>query len=447
MTQAAIVIPGIMGSVLTRNGKVIWPGSAAEILLPYSHFDDLKKLDVEAVDVIRTVSISNVYLSLLDDLEACDFREKAEADVPQTLFLCPYDWRRDNALAAERLAELVEHVSGRFPDGVEITLIAHSMGGLVSRYYLESGKFNGRGGFDKIKLLVTMGTPHRGSPLALTAALGQEKRVFLNAKQVQEIASMPEFPSLYQLLPPPGEPFAWNEDEKWTPLDVYDAAAGADLGLVAANVQAAKDFHSQLDPARRPAGVRYFFFAGTRMPTPSQSALRETGGMPKYRVRNRELEDAGDGTVPAWSGSITGFQCQLTGGEHSTIFRHGVLRQTLGILLGKKGVLAAPRSREVTISIRDRVVTPNTDVRLTIGFAAASSLNGTLVVERAMVTEEGVAIGETVRSEDIVYEGSRAESLSLRLQAPSLAGAYRVSFRHKDSADIAGSDELLVQVA
>lgn len=69
------------------------------------------------------------------------------------LYTFEYDWRRsiaDNGADFKRLIEA---------EGlVEPTLIAHSMGGIVARQYLALG-----GGFTR---LVTLGTPHFGSPLA-----------------------------------------------------------------------------------------------------------------------------------------------------------------------------------------------------------------------------------------------------------------------------------------
>jgi len=129
---------------------------------------------------------------------------------------------------------------------VEITLVAHSMGGLVARYYLESGLFDGQPGFSTVKNLFTLATPHRGSPLALTAAVGLEKRLFLNCQQVKELAERPEFPSLYQLLPPPGDNFAWddrNPSDLYKPFSVYDH--GAQLCLSAENLKSAWAFRAK----------------------------------------------------------------------------------------------------------------------------------------------------------------------------------------------------------
>ena len=51
----------------------------------------------------------------------------------------------------------------------EIVILAHSRGGLVSRYYMnsytvDSGQYSGKRGGDRVEYLVTLATPHRGSP-------------------------------------------------------------------------------------------------------------------------------------------------------------------------------------------------------------------------------------------------------------------------------------------
>ena len=53
----------------------------------------------------------------------------------------------------------------------EIVIIAHSMGGLVSRSFMNeytytSGRFNGKKCGENVRLLITLGTPHHGSPMA-----------------------------------------------------------------------------------------------------------------------------------------------------------------------------------------------------------------------------------------------------------------------------------------
>jgi phospholipase A1 len=445
MTHAAILIPGIMGSVLKLGKEVIWPGSPLELVLSYKKMDELMKPELIATDVIRKVSISVQYQDLINDLETCGFRENGN---PKTLYVCAYDWRVDNAKSAEKLAAMADLAVQQ--GATELSLIAHSMGGLISRYFLESGDFAGPG-HKAVRRLLTLGTPHRGAPMALSAALGKEKRAFLSADQVHRLASDPLYPSLYQLLPPQGEPFAWNEDKaaKFSDVDIYDPAIAAALKLVPENLDSARKFHAKLDINKRPLfegrPIRYFFFTGTRQTTVSSvNVLEVTAG--KYQVRKTELEDAGDGTVPAWSATITGVQGQPVGGEHSTIYRNGVLRRTMATLLGAKGVLAA-QPGQVEVALRERVVTPGTSVHVTLSFGAGvDKLDGTLDIRMAEPDAAGVVtFSRPVSVHPVSYAGLNAETLSVVFSAPGFPGVYQVAYTPENHDTPAGADELFVQ--
>jgi pimeloyl-ACP methyl ester carboxylesterase len=443
MTNVAIFVPGIMGSILELDGKQVWPGSFASLFLPYQQMDDLLNPDLIATDIIRSFSISEQYRSLLKDLATCEFREDN-----QTLYICPYDWRKDNALSAILLANLVDKAVARHGIGTEVSLIGHSMGGLVSRYYLESGDFQTRPGFVAVRRLLTLGTPHRGAPLALSAALGQEKRLFLSKEQVHQLASDIRYPALYQLMPPPGEPFAWDElkTSEYEALDVYDEKLTQALKLVPQNLEAARSFHTKLNIAKRPVHVRYFFFVGTRQITTTAIRLLATGPG-KYRARPTELEDAGDGTVPLWSGMITGIQGQPVGGEHGTIYRNDELRRTMAVLLGKAGVLASKLGR-VEVALRERVVNPKDTIHVALGFLeSVGELDGELRIQRVQLDSAGHAIGfaAPVSTHPIKYSGMDAEQMSLTFTAPTLPGVYQVGFYLTGSADPVGADELFVQ--
>src|SRR5262249_30490045 len=319
MPQVAILVPGIMGSQLELKGEVIWPGSVLSLIGSYKKMEELMNPNLKATDVIRSFSISEQYQGLIDDLGKCGFRE---TDQPATLFVCPYDWRQDNALSANTLADLIDKAvaaHGVFVQS-QISLIAHSRGGLVSRYYLESEEYTQRAGFSSVRRLLTLGTPHRGSPLALTTAMGMEKRLFLSKEQVHRLVSDKRYPALYQLLPPPGEPFSWNADKTspYDSLDIYDSALSEAVRLAADQLQTAREFQTELKMSKRPQvegkPMRYFFFAGTRQTTISGVTVLSLGAG-KYRLRKMELEDAGDGTVPTWSAQMTGMQSQPVGGE------------------------------------------------------------------------------------------------------------------------------------
>jgi pimeloyl-ACP methyl ester carboxylesterase len=233
-----------MGSVLKDGNDVVWPGNVLEMITPYKHMASLLKLDLVAVDVIRKVSISSQYDDLIEALSGCDIKEGEQG----LLKVFPYDWRKDNSLAAADLALCIDDMVTRLGADISITLLAHSMGGLVSRCYLESGIYDDRLGFPNVGVLITMGTPHRGAPMALAAALGQEKRLFLSKEQVCTLANNVNFPSLYQLLPPRHEPFAWDRSMsgRSLPQDIYDEEVAVELGLSLANLASASAFHGML---------------------------------------------------------------------------------------------------------------------------------------------------------------------------------------------------------
>jgi phospholipase A1 len=442
MTAVAILIPGIMGSVLKLDDEVIWPGPAASLIFPYTKMAELMREDLVAVDCIRTFSFTVQYQALIDDLTACGFSEAAH-----TLIVAAYDWRKDNALAAQKLADQIDAVRNRHGDAVKIILVAHSMGGLVGRFYLESGQFNNRPGFAKVTQLITLGTPHNGAALALAMVLGQQKRLFLSKDQVLQATSDPRYPAAYQLLPRRGEPFAWDGDVGNNLIDIYDEQVAGKLGLVAENMRAAERFRAGLNLSRRPPHVRYFAFSGTQQSTTTHLVIRPAGDT-RLAANPIEADDGGDGTVPTWSAFLPDLERQFVGGEHGTIYKDNGLRQVLGRLLGKPGTLAGIPD-VVQLSIRDKVVEPDDTIHLSINFGKSiRDFSGVLTIERAQTNAEGVPtdVYEPPQAVNPVeYKGLGMEAMSLTITAPDMPGFYRITLRNDVHAAPSGSDEFMVQ--
>ena len=63
--------------------------------------------------------------------------------------------------SAEKVREKVERLYARYPGMGPLSIIGHSKGGLIGRYYVKR-----LGGDTRVKNLVTLGTPHNGSPSA-----------------------------------------------------------------------------------------------------------------------------------------------------------------------------------------------------------------------------------------------------------------------------------------
>ena len=70
------------------------------------------------------------------------------------LFAYDYDWGEPIVTSAEKLRDILNR---RVPEGSEITLIGHSMGGLVSRFAIIAGDLRG------VKRLFMLGTPNFGA--------------------------------------------------------------------------------------------------------------------------------------------------------------------------------------------------------------------------------------------------------------------------------------------
>jgi len=94
----------------------------------------------------------------MEALIAAGYKENSLNEAKSTLFTFPYDWRVDNNLTAELLKEkirLVKEITG----ASKVDIIAHSMGGLVARSYVESSDYQ-----NDIDQVIFLGTPHKGSP-------------------------------------------------------------------------------------------------------------------------------------------------------------------------------------------------------------------------------------------------------------------------------------------
>jgi len=63
------------------------------------------------------------------------------------------------------LAGLIEELINQFPQPTELVIIAHSMGGLVSRSACHYGKAEGHSWLNHLQKIIFLGTPHHGAPL------------------------------------------------------------------------------------------------------------------------------------------------------------------------------------------------------------------------------------------------------------------------------------------
>ena len=107
-------------------------------------------------------------------------------------FEFPYDWRQDVRISARQLGQLIESL----PRSQPVILIGHSLGTMVSRYYIER-----LGGHKHVERVILMGGPHKGAVKGLVSMLvaPQVLPFGIMGERLRQICL--SFPSSYQILP------------------------------------------------------------------------------------------------------------------------------------------------------------------------------------------------------------------------------------------------------
>lgn len=353
MRDLLVVLPGIMGSTLVRDRRVLWDASlavAGRHALTRLRDLDLLTLppglgDGDPQDGVRPERLLNG-LHLLPGVSAIDGYTAllrsltARLDVTSgpggNLLPFPYDWRLSVRHNAHRLGERIRPALAAWRErsgnpGARVAYVAHSMGGLVARYHLDI-----LGGAADARLLATIGTPFRGSVNALTTLhAGVAPRLGPLSAPFTRLART--LPALHQLLPD------WRcvvrPDGTRVGLDDLDGRAltGPDPALVAD----ALALHAELAAASPAPSYRLHIFGGLRQPTHQTVALG-TGAL----VARRELDGEdhhGDGTVPRFSC----FPHQLADDADVRYFaqRHGSLQNEPALLHQLEAVLTAREPR------------------------------------------------------------------------------------------------------
>lgn len=182
-TLPIIVVPGIMGTRLinARTRRFVWnpPGTGCPGI---SNIDGkfLGRLENEALpadaepplaplhpdrplaDQIEGFYelVTNSYVGMFRELHLRLPAALAPLGYKPKLYGVGYDWRRSNAKSAARLSQRVTEIMAEC-DGEKPFLIAHSMGGLVTRYFCRNF-----GGEAKVRAVFLFGSPTMGSPKA-----------------------------------------------------------------------------------------------------------------------------------------------------------------------------------------------------------------------------------------------------------------------------------------
>ncbi|WP_405123599.1 alpha/beta hydrolase [Pseudomonas sp. M20] len=450
--EVVFLIPGIMGTSLVLPAKnpgdtdeEVWPPTPSEAALKYKRLHKLMDPALKPGSPIHKVACYNFYSLLRTHLDDLGYPND---DSAKRRVEFGYDWRLDNVHTADLLAQRIE---AEYAKGARsISLVAHSMGGMVARLLLEGGKYNERPWFKSIRLLVTLATPHLGAPLALARIFGLDGVAGLNASDVAKLANNPAYPSAYQLIPAPDEAAIWSmESPDLASVDPYDADSAKDLGLVPELLERARAVHDVLGREQRPEHVRYVYFAGSGHRTLTRVNVVHTPGQAVQHSQSRLTftDDAGDGTVPLYSSLPSKGQRQIVINEHSTVFKGSSFRRAFFRLLGGDAGTALENADNLDIegsllsgSLDRQAYAIGQEVELTLQVVNRSladeappidKITGELVLERL---HEVSLVPLTIARLPLTYQGTPLRRLSTLLaDITSSAGLYRLTFEGKPS--------------
>lgn len=317
-----VVVPGIGGSVLARPGdpgNPVWSVKLRDLdVLRHPEklsLDEAPELEpVALISSLKMVRFWTAFVGYEDLLEALG------APAP-TVLAVPYDFRLGVEHAARRLdAQVRARLHQLWPGGdhhKKVIVVAHSLGGLVARYWLAPGIARDerekayRDDADPVELcrsLITLGTPHRGAPKALDVlANGLNVLGRHTFKGLRDV--LRTWPSMAQLLP---------RYRSVVDSSVPNGAYSGELLLPhelplswGVDAKSAYDLHERIEQAWKalPLGIapqvipRIGFGHGTlRSSVWDGKKLTVSKKAPPWPNLQKWNDDLGDGTVPAFSG-------------------------------------------------------------------------------------------------------------------------------------------------
>ena len=311
--QRVLIVPGIMGSTLGTERQfflddVIW---VDPIDIAAGHLTSLALIPGPSRNKALGV-ILFVYLKMKLQLKLSGY----DADFH------PFDWRQSIDGLGQELAKRIAD-----DPATEISLVAHSMGGLVSRAAMKvSGK--------KIRRLIMLGTPNYGSFVPMQAFRGIYP--IIRKIALVDVTHSPEeltqlvfntFTGLYQMLP---------AAEKFSAFDIFDLESWPKTGPLPRK--------QLLDGARKtqsffaaPDG-RFILIAGINQDTATDVQL--DGNDFKFSITKD-----GDGTVPLAFAQLPSVPTYYVEDEHGSLPNNSKVIAAVKDLLSLGQTTVLPQQR------------------------------------------------------------------------------------------------------
>lgn len=323
-----IFLPGVAGTRLYHKwyglDKELWPATYPLHDITKLHMDENgvpKTKDVSAGDILMhgdellSKLSQPIYGDLLKSIQSIKLENGMSYKNGVNLFPWGYDWRLDNS---DHLSALDNFLKKNKLN--KVILIAHSMGGLISRAY--AVKYP-----DKVETIISIGSPFAGSPkpfygLVMGYTFGNDYYVKAEGMKVL----LQNTPSTYQLLPQydfvkkdsmeiPNEDFykkiKYKDPDSWK--DWWSASNSWSMNTKL--LEKAKLFYGIVqtsdNPVPLPSATKHYAIIGVGVKTLDGYSLKEASSDAKdYLDYNGEKViltpqlGNGDGTVPLKSADI-----------------------------------------------------------------------------------------------------------------------------------------------
>jgi len=199
--EPVLIIPGIAGTELYNGNDLIWADLDRMKFNNDQFLIDNLALDIGGIPLTNAYSGSVIKkirdllifeTNIFEDLEIVLTNNGYQLN--QSLFYLPYDWRLDLETTKEALNQKIQDIKTQTGSD-EVSIIAHSMGGLIAKEYIDT---YGKNNIDK---LIFVGTPHLGAPkVAKVLMAGDNFEIpWLEKDRIKELSL--NMPSVYELLP------------------------------------------------------------------------------------------------------------------------------------------------------------------------------------------------------------------------------------------------------
>ncbi|HZU29338.1 MAG TPA: FHA domain-containing protein [Bryobacteraceae bacterium] len=314
--RPVVVVPGFMGSNLWLGSERVWPNARQLFTNPdiYRYGTGAPALEprglVDEVVIVPNILKLERYGRLIHFLEEAVGYERG-----RDLLEFAYDFRQDLRVSARQLGAAIENWDIQGP----VTIIAHSMGSLVSRYYVDR-----LGGHRRVERLVCLGGPQQGAPEAVMnlAAGGSLLPFGIMGARLRDVIMT--YPAMFQLLPAyacssdqAGAAIDWLSDARWLP-----ETCGPLLHMAA-------EFRGELRPQPSVPTICIFGYS-LKTVTGVRAQRNALGTCEKV---TSIVEPAGDGTVPEKSATLGSAEIHPVQQYHGTLHVDNDVRKRLKIEL------------------------------------------------------------------------------------------------------------------